>query len=261
VLGAGCAVHNNVSIQGATRCGEHNEFFPGCVVGEPPQDLKYRGQPTRLEIGHHNIFRELVTIHLGTEVAGGVTRIGSHNRFLVGVHLAHDVQIGDACILSNYVQLAGHIRLCDRVTIGGLVGIHHFTTIGTLAYIGGLSRIVADVPPYMIIEGNPSRIRGYNETGMRRWGFDENQILAVRGAYRTLFSPRAESSGLSMLERLDQLVQRGDINGEVRHLCESVRRSLRDGVYGRHLESLRQDSDSDRERFYRTDIKDVESNS
>jgi len=259
VLGAGCVVHNNVSIRGVTRCGDRNEFFPGCVIGESPQDIKYRGEPTRLEIGHDNVFRELVTVHVGTEVAGGVTRIGSHNLFLVGVHLAHDVQIGDACILSNYVQLAGHVRLYDRVTIGGLVGIHHFTTVGTLAYIGGLSRIVADIPPYMIVEGNPSRVRGFNETGMRRWGFSEEQILAIREAYRMLFSPRAESSGLSMLERLDRLQQRPDINGEVQHLCESIRRSLRDGVFGRHLESLRQDTDTDRERFYRMDINDVES--
>jgi len=138
-LGAACVVHNNVSIHGRTRCGARNVFFPGAVIGESPQDLKYRGGPTCIEIGDDNAFREHVTVHPGTEIGGGVTRIGSHNRFLVGAHIGHDVQIGDGCILSNYVQLAGHVQVCDRVTIGGIVGIHNFTTIGTLAYIGGLT--------------------------------------------------------------------------------------------------------------------------
>jgi UDP-N-acetylglucosamine acyltransferase len=220
------------------------------VIGVPPQDLKYHGGETRVEIGDGNSFRENVTVHAGTEVGGGTTRIGDHNRFLVGVHIAHDTAIGNDCILSNYVQLAGHVHLEDRVTMGGLIGVHHFTTIGTVAYIGGLTRIVADVPPYMIIEGNPSRVRGFNETGMRRWGFGDSQIKSIREAYRMLFGPRADQFGPSMLDRLDRLEARFDMNGEVRHLCESVRSSLKDGVYGRRLERIRQDSDADRQAFY-----------
>ncbi len=258
-LGAACVVHNNVSIRGRTRCGQRNVFFPSAVIGESPQDLKYRGEPTVIEIGDDNAFREQVTIHPGTEVGGGVTRIGSHNRILIGVHVGHDVQIGDGCILSNYVQLSGHVKICDRVTISGIVGIHHFTTIGTLAYIGGMSRVRVDVPPFMIVEGFPSRVRGYNETGMRRWGFSEEQITAVREAYRMLFSPRAESSGVPLIERLDRLEQRGDLNGHVQHLCESLRRSLRDGVFGRQLESRRQDTDEDRKEFYQSSSRDRES--
>ena len=249
-LGDHCVLHNNVTIAGQTTCGPGNEFFPGAVIGECPQDIKYKGEPTRLTIGDRNVFRELVTVHAGTEVGGGKTCIGSHNRFLVGVHIAHDCVVGDDCILSNYVQLAGHVPLENRVTIAGIVGIHHFTTVGTLAYVGGLTRIVADVPPFMIVEGNPSRIRGFNETGLQRWKFSAEQITCIREAYRILFSQRAETSGVGMQERLAKLERRPDLNGEVRYLCESIHRSLNHGIYGRQLERLRADNDADRESFY-----------
>jgi len=250
ILGEGCLLHHHVSIAGPTICGRDNRFHPGTVIGEDPQDIKYRGEPTRLEIGDDNVFRENVTVHRGTEVSSGVTRIGSHNRFLVGVHIAHDAVVDNDCILSNYVQLAGHVHLEDRVTIGGVVGIHHFTTIGMLAYVGGLTRIVTDVAPFMIVEGNPSRTRGFNEIGMKRWGYTEEQIRSVREAYRILFSSRADNTGRSFIERLTDLQSRPDLNGDVRYLCESVRRSLHQGVYGRQLETLRRDTDMDRAGFY-----------
>ncbi|MHC4441766.1 MAG: acyl-ACP--UDP-N-acetylglucosamine O-acyltransferase [Planctomycetota bacterium] len=253
VLGDNCVLHNNVTITGNTTCGNGNVFFPNVVVGVVPQDLKFKGGDTRVEIGDDNSFRENVTVHSGTELAGGVTRIGSHNRFLVGTHIAHDVFVGNDCILSNYVQLAGHVHVEDKVTMGGIIGIHHFTTIGTLSYIGGLTRIVADVPPYMIVEGNPSRVRGYNETGMRRWGFDQDQIQGVREAYRILFGGRGEEYGSSMIDRLSVLEQSPEVNGEVRYLCESIRRSLHDGVYGRYREIHRRDSDLDRKTYYCSD--------
>lgn len=252
VLGDDCVVHNNVTIAANTVAGKANVFFPGAVIGSAPQDLKYKGGPTRVEMGDDNVFREQVTVHAGTEVAGGVTRIGSHNRFLVGVHLAHDVVIGNDCILANYVQLAGHVHLEDKVTMGGIIGVHHFTTIGTLAYVGGLTRIVADVPPFMIIEGNPAEIRGFNVTGMQRWGYTQEQIRRVREAWKVLFSSRAREYGASVLERLDALQRRNDLNGEVEHLCASVRRSLHEGVFGRHLEAQRQDTEADRKQYYGT---------
>ena len=250
VLGDHCILHNSVTIAARTRAGARCEFFPSAVIGTPPQDLKYRGGPTTVEIGEDNVFREQVTVHAGTEVGGGRTVIGSHNRFLVGVHVAHDVVIGNDCILANYVQLAGHVHLEDKITIGGIVGIHHFTTVGTLGYIGGLTRIVTDVPPFMIVEGNPSRIRGFNKTGMRRWQYADEQIRGVREAYRALFSPKAEAGDASLLDRLTLLEQSPDTNGEVRYLCASIRRSLRDGVYGRQLESLRRDTEADRQNYY-----------
>lgn len=261
VLGDGCVVHNNATVTGHTICGKNNEFFPGGVIGAAPQDLKFKGGATRVEIGDDNVFRELVTVHAGTEVGGGVTRIGSRNRFLVGAHIAHDSTVGNECILSNCVQLAGHVHLEDRVTMGGIIGVHHFTTIGTLAFIGGLTRIVADVPPYMIVEGNPSRVRGFNETGMRRWGYDEEQIKGVREAYRVLFSQRPGQKKVPMVTRLAELESRQDLNGEVRHLCEFIHQSIDEGIRGRLLESKRRDADEDRQDFYDADDAEMESRS
>ncbi|UCD30457.1 MAG: acyl-ACP--UDP-N-acetylglucosamine O-acyltransferase [Planctomycetota bacterium] len=258
VLGDNCVLRNNVTVTGNTTCGKGNEFFPGVVIGVPPQDLKYKGGETRVEIGEDNIFRENVTVHAGTEISEQVTRIGSHNRFLVGTHIAHDVFIGNDCILSNYVQLAGHVYIEDKVTMGGIIGVHHFTTLGKLSYIGGLTRVVADVPPFMIVEGNPSRIRGFNEVGMRRWGYDQEQIKGVRDAYRILFSPRGEEHGSSLVDRLMTLEKRPDVNGDVRYLCESVRRSLQDGIFGRQREVRRQDTDEDRRSYYKNNISNKE---
>lgn len=248
-LGDDCVVHNGVTIAGNTICGRGNVFYPGAVLGMAPQDLKYKGGPTRLEIGDDNAFREHVTIHPGTEIGGGVTRIGSHNRFLVAMHVGHDCTIGNDCIFSNSVQMAGHVCIEDRVTVGAMTGLQQFLTVGTLAYVGGLARVTTDVPPYLISEGYPAQIRGFNEVGMRRWSFSDEQIRGIREAYMALFSARAERSGLPLLQRLAQLEQRPDLNGEVRYLCQSIRRSL-EGVYGRHLERHRQDSSADLKSFY-----------
>lgn len=250
VLGEGCVLRNNATVAGGAICGRHNIFFAGSVVGEDPQDLKYRGGETRLVIGDDNIFRECVTVNRGTEVAGGVTKIGSHNRFMAYVHVAHDAVVGNHCILSNTVQLAGHVKLEDHVTMGGLIGVHHFTTLGKMSYVGGLTRIVADVPPYMIVEGNPGQVRGFNEVGMRRWGMDDAGVKAVREAYRMLFGGKARDHGSSLAERLAVLDKREDLNGEVRYLCDSIRRSLHEGIYGRQLEKMRRDTDADRRSYY-----------
>jgi UDP-N-acetylglucosamine acyltransferase len=250
VLGDGCILHHNVTVTGNTACGKANQFFPGSVIGMPPQDIKYRGEPTRLEIGDDNAFREHVTVHPGTEVAGGKTLIGSHNRFLIGLHVGHDVIVGNDCIFSNYTQLAGHVHIEDKVTIGAMTGLHQFLTVGKLAYIGAMARVTTDVPPYMIAEGYPSTIRGFNEVGMKRWGLSPEKIRSVREAYMTLFSRRAERGNVPMLERLAALEARTDLNGEVRYLCACIRRTMCDGVYGRQLECQRRDSDADRKQFY-----------
>jgi UDP-N-acetylglucosamine acyltransferase len=250
VLDDDCVLHNHVTVTGHTVCGRANVFFPGAVVGTAPQDLKYKGGLTRLEIGDDNIFREYVTVHTGTEVGGGMTRVGSHNRFLVGVHIAHDVSIGNDCIVSNYTQIAGHARLEDRVTIGGMSGVHHFATIGTLTYLAGMSRAGMDAPPFMIVEGSPAEVRGFNKKGMQRWGYSEQQIRAVQEAYKILFGSQAREQGKPMLERLAALEARAELNGEVRTLCTAMRRTLVDGIYGRYLEAHRQDTDADRKAFY-----------
>jgi UDP-N-acetylglucosamine acyltransferase len=250
VLGEDCELRNNVTITGGAVCGRQNVFYAGTVIGETPQDLKYKGQPTRLEIGDNNVFRECVTVNRGTEVAGGLTRVGSHNRFMAYVHIAHDAIVGDSCILANCVQLAGHVHLEDCVTMGGVIGVHHFTTIGTLAYVGGLTRITADVPPFMSAVGDPCRIRGFNETGMRRWGYTDEQVRTVRAVYKALFSKRAESCGSSLQERMAVLESRTDLTSEARAVCAFIRESVDHGIYGRKLERLRHDTDADRRQYY-----------
>lgn len=249
-LGDGCVLHNNVTVGARTRCGQRNVFFPQSIIGMEPQDLKYKGGPTRVEIGDDNVFRELVTIHSGTEVAGGVTRVGSHGLFMVGVHIAHDCEIGNDCIIANQVQLAGHICIEDRVTIGGLSAIHHFTTVGRMAYVGGMTRIVADVPPYMVCEGNPCEIRGYNRVAMRRWNCNEAAQQAMRDAYLGLFGKRAEAAKRSVLERIEGLAGTAAEFEEVAYLCNFLKQSLHDGVYGRQREIHRRDTDEDRRKFY-----------
>lgn len=250
VLGDDCELRNNATVTGGAVCGKQNIFFAGTVIGEDPQDLKYKGQPTRLAMGDDNVFRECVTANRGTEVAGGLTKIGSHNRFMAYVHIAHDVIIGDGCILSNAVQLAGHVELEDRVTMGGIIGVHPFTTMGTLSYCAGMVRVITDVPPYMTIAGDPGRVRGFNETGMRRWGFSDQSIRSVGEAYRILFGKRAEAHGASFMDRLALLEGRPELDEQVRRLCASIRESLDHGVYGRRRQRMRQDSDADRQQYY-----------
>jgi UDP-N-acetylglucosamine acyltransferase len=249
-LGDGCVLHHNVTIGPRTRCGRNNIFFPSALIGLPPQDLKYKGDPTRTEIGDDNVFREFTTVHAGTEVGGGVTRIGSHNRFLVGAHVAHDCLIGDDCVLSNQVHLAGHVHLEDKVGIGGVVGVHHFVTIGTMAYVAGVCRVITDVPPFTIAEGIPAQVRGFNKEGLRRWGLTEEQIQPVRDAYRVLFAARAERAGTSMASRIESLAEVVATNSHVKHLCGFVSRCMTEGVYGRQLEIHRRDTDEDRRPFY-----------
>jgi len=231
--------------------GPDNEFFPCAVIGCIPQDLKYRGGSTEVIIGAHNVIREHVTIHTGTEIAGGVTRVGDHNLILVGCHIAHDCDIGSHCILSNQVQLAGHVRIEDRVTTGGIIGVHHFVTIGTLAYIAGFARVTVDVPPFMIGAGNPMmEVRGVNTVGMTRWSFDEERIRRIRDVYKRLFSKRAAADSQNMIDKIAAIESNGELTDDVRYLCEFIKRSTKDGIYGRFRESLRRDTVEDRGKFY-----------
>ena len=251
-IGEGCALHNNVTVTGRTRLGPGNELFPGAVIGTIPQDLKYKGSPTELHVGEGNIFREYVTVHTGTEVAGGITSIGNHNRFLAGVHLAHDTVVGNHCVIANYVQLAGHVHVEDYCHIGGLAAFHHFVTIGRDSYVGGMARVTVDVPPYTIMQGYPARVRGINVNGMNRWGLDSDSVAALKEAYRLLFSRKSDDPFANMLERIESLEAEGTVDEHARYLCEFLRRSTREGVYGRYRESLRTDSTSDREHYYKS---------
>ncbi len=253
-LGDGCRLLPRVTLLGPAEFGPGNVFYPGCVLGAAPQDLKYKGGPTRLEVGAGNIFREHVTIHRGTEVdrvSGGTTRIGSHGLFMVSVHVAHDCDVGDHVIVANTCQIAGHVRIEDGVVIGGATCMHHFVTIGRYAYIGGMTRITHDVPPFMKVSGYDQAVRGVNVEGLRRWRFPAESIRSVKSAARLLYARQGERSPLRTSEALAAIESDGLLRDEnVRYLVECLRRKLEVGIYGRVREHLRTDEDADRAAFY-----------
>ncbi len=186
VLGDRCRLHSHVIIDGPSRIGADNEFFPFAAVGGKTQDLKYAGEPTRLEVGDHNVFRESCTIHRGT-TADIPTRIGSHNHFLAYSHVAHDCQVGSHVILSNNGTLGGHVLMEDYAIVSGLTAVHQFCRIGEHSITGGCSRITLDIPPFMVAVGNPASTRAVNKVGLQRRGFSEDDIKALRTAYKRLF--------------------------------------------------------------------------
>ncbi len=244
VLGDGCKLYQHAIVDGCTTLGDHCQVFPQAVIGMPPQDLKYQGEKTRLEIGSHNIFREMVTAHPGTDNGGGTTRIGDHNLFLVGVHVAHDCTIGNRCVFANYVQIAGHVHIEDHVNMGGHCAVHHFVTIGQYAFVGGMTRVPADVPPYVVIvaaRGTRSEVRMINGVGLQRNGYSHEDIGALKAAFMKLFSRRARSNGTAICDRVESLLATDDLNPHVERLCRFMLRSFALGRHGRYLESLRSD--------------------
>ncbi len=220
-LGEGCRLHNHVTLAGPSTIGDGNEFYPYCSVGHRSQDLKYEGEPTGLEIGEGNTFREFVTVHRST-APGGATRIGSRGNFLAYSHIAHDCIVGDDVIFSNNGTLAGHVVVGDHAVIGGLSGVHQFCRIGAHAIVGGCTKIVQDVPPFLIADGNPAEIRGVNHVGLERRGFPAEAIRELREAYRLLY--RANLNTTQALESL-----RRDFSGSelVAHLAEFIATSER----------------------------------
>ena len=245
VLGDGCRLYQHAIVDGHTSLGQHCQVFPQAVIGMPPQDLKYRGETTRLEIGSHNIFREMVTAHPGTDNGGGITRIGDHNLFLVGVHVAHDCSIGNRCVFANYVQIAGHVHIEDNVNMGGHSAVHHFVTVGQHAFVGGMTRVPADVPPYVVIvaaRGTRSEIRMINGVGLQRSGYSHKDIGALKDAFMKLFSRRARTNGTAICERVEGVLATEGINPHVERLCRFLLRSFAHGRHGRYLESLRADA-------------------
>ena len=253
-IGDGCQLAGHVTLLGPSEFGPHNVFFPHAVLGAAPQDLKYKGGPTSLVVGAHNTFREHVTANRGTEVdrrSEGVTRIGNNNLFMIGVHLAHDAEVGDHVILANYVQIAGHVCLEDRVTVGGASAMHHFVTVGRSAFVGGMTRVTHDVPPYMKVQGYDQAVRGVNIEGMRRWHIPQESISAMKAAARLLYARKGEHSPHRTVDALRQIESDGLIGDE--HVCYLVtflRRKLEIGVYGRTREHGRSDCAEDRAAFY-----------
>ncbi len=200
-LGADTVVHHHATVEGNTRLGKENEIFPYALVGGKTQDLKYKGGEPGLEIGDHNVFREFCTVHTATEDENS-TIIGSHNNFMAYCHVAHNCTLGDHIIMSNNATLAGHVTLEDHCIIGGLTAIHQFCRIGLYAMLGGCAKVVQDVPPYMICDGNPAKTRAINKIGLERAGYSESEITLIRQAYKTLY--REDLNRSQALEKLKQ---------------------------------------------------------
>jgi len=243
-LGDGCKLHHHAIVEGYTKLGEGCEVYPQAVLGMQPQDLKFAGEKTTLTVGENNVFREMVTIHPGTGNGGGETTIGDNNLFLIGVHIAHDCRIGSRCVFANYVQLAGHIHIADNVNIGGHTAVHHFVSIGRHAFVGGMTRVTADVPPFVILvaaRGTRSEVRMINGVGLQRSKFSTEQINALKGAFMKLFSRRARMTATPIRDRVERILLSSDLNPCVRELCEFLMRSFEHGRHGRYLESLRGD--------------------
>lgn len=221
VLGAECRLHSHVVIDGHTRLGPRNEIFPFASIGLKTQDLKWNGGVTMTEIAEGNTFREYVTVHSST-ADGGTTVIGSHNHILAYSHIAHDARLGSHIIMSNASTLAGHVVIEDYVVVGGVVAIHQFCRIGRMAMLGGCSKVVQDVPPYMLADGNPAKTRTVNKVGMDRNSVDLKTQSAIRQAFKTLFR-----QGLTIPNALIQIEKVYPGLPEIQHLVAFVRLSQR----------------------------------
>lgn len=224
-IGAGSVVGHHVVIEGWTEIGERNQIFPGAAIGLEPQDLKYDGSLGLVRIGNGNQIREFVTIHRPT-FADRITLIGNGNLLMAYVHVGHECVIEDQVIIANSVQMAGHVHIESKARLSGVLGIHQFVWIGRHAMIGGMSRIDRDVPPFVIVEGNPSRIRAFHQIGLQRSGFSAEEIGLLKKAYRTVFR-----SGLPMnqgLEQLDLLPE----NEHIQHFQQFIQLSLSPGRRG-----------------------------
>ncbi|MGJ8634189.1 MAG: acyl-ACP--UDP-N-acetylglucosamine O-acyltransferase [Luteolibacter sp.] len=222
-LGDNCTLHSHVVLEGQSSFGHDNEFFPFAYIGGKTQDLKYIGEPTFLEVGNNNTFREHCTVHRSTH--GEIpTRIGSDNLFLCYSHIAHDCQLGDHIILSNNGSLAGHVTVGDYAIVSGLAAAHQFCRIGKHSIVGGLSKVIQDIPPFMIIDGNPGITRGLNLVGLQRRGFSEDDIRDLKVAYKRLFLKKDINlaTGLSNLKATSAAS-----NPNVEHLIHFVEESQR----------------------------------
>jgi UDP-N-acetylglucosamine acyltransferase len=186
-IGAGCKIAAHAVISGRTTLGRGNRVFSHAVLGGEPQDKKYAGEDTELVIGDNNTIREFCTFNTGTVQDGGVTRVGSNNWVMAYVHVAHDVLVGDNCILANNATLAGHVKLGDWVILGGMTGVHQFVRVGSHAMTGGGSILLQDLPPFVICQGNPAAPHGLNSEGLKRRGFAPEAVSLLRKAYKTIY--------------------------------------------------------------------------
>lgn len=229
-IGRGTVLMNNVTVMGHATIGDFNRIYPGAVIGGEPQDLSYRGTDTEVVIGDHNVIREAVTINRGSEKEEGRTVVGSHCFLMACCHVAHDCRVGDHVVIANGTLLAGHVRVHHNATLSGNVGIHQFTTLGSFCFISGASRVLHDVPPYMLIEGSPARPRCVNVVALKRNDFPPEYIKALNEAHRLLFRAKV---GLDHAREI--LRTRGKMVPPVNHLLNFIQEQ-QEGRHGRARE-------------------------
>lgn len=224
-LGDGVRLHSHVVVDGRTEIGEETEIFPFASIGTQPQDLKYNGEPSKLIIGRKNRIREHVTMNPGTEGGGMETRVGDNGLFMVGVHVAHDCIVGNNVIMANNATLAGHVIVEDFAIIGGLSAVHQFVRIGKHAMVGGMSGVENDVIPYGSVMGDRARLSGLNIVGLKRRGFNKDDVHHLRRAYRMLFADEG-----TMGERVQDVAKLFDGNSGVMEIVEFMAASSSRGI-------------------------------
>jgi UDP-N-acetylglucosamine acyltransferase len=220
-LGPDCWLQNHVTLAGPMTAGAKNRFFAYCSIGQQTQDLKYAGEPTYLEIGNENTFREFVTINRST-TATGKTRIGHRGNYLAYSHIGHDCNVGDAVVFSNNGTLAGHVQVGDHAIMGGLTAVHQFCRLGRYAITGGCSKIVQDVPPFMIADGNPAKVRGINIVGLERSGFTAETIRTIKEAFRLIYR-----SKFNTRQAVEAIQQELPASAEITQILEFIQSSER----------------------------------
>ena len=221
-IGPRTVVAPHVVINGPTTIGADNRFFQFASIGDAPQDKKYQGEPTRLTIGDRNVFRESCTVNRGTTHDKGVTLIGSDNLFMAYAHVAHDCVVGNNTVFANCAALGGHVEIGDWVILGGLTAVHQFTKIGAHAFLAGGAIVTRDVPPYVMVAGNPAAPHAVNSEGLKRRGFTEEQIRNIRDAYRIVYR-----SDLKLAEALARLAPQTDGRPEIRAFVDFIHASTR----------------------------------
>lgn len=232
-IGSGTRLMSHVCILGQVRIGHDNIIYPQCVIGAEPQDKGYRGSPTWVVIGDRNTLREMVTIHRATEKEQGITRVGSDNYIMAGTHIAHDAHVGSYVTMANGTMISGHVHVHDYASLSGILGVHHFVTIGSYSFVGGMSRVVTDVPPYMLVEGNPTVVRCVNLVGLRRRGLTYAEIQNLTEAHRLLYRVKMGAAQARTL-----LEANGALPEPTRKLFDFLD-NQRQGRHGRARERLR----------------------
>ncbi|NLN18516.1 MAG: acyl-ACP--UDP-N-acetylglucosamine O-acyltransferase [Firmicutes bacterium] len=217
-IGEGTKIGAHCVIEGWTKIGRENKIYTGAIVGSEPQDLKFGGEKTYLFIGDNNIIREYATISRGTEGGGGETRLGNGNLVMSYVHVGHDVQMGNHCVVAHAVGIAGHVVIEDRVVLGGIAGIHQFTKIGRMAMVGAHSMVTKDVPPYALVDGNPARVYGVNIVGLRRNGLPPETRIEIQRAFKILYR-----SGLNVSQAIEVMERELAGSEEIDHFLRFLR--------------------------------------